>query len=62
LNESSRKIERASISKILSEDSRRLPENEMITIAPGFIGNYLNFLFSMEKTGWANLLTGFAVP
>ena len=39
----------SNISKILSEGSRRLPENDRITISPGFIGSYPNFFFSVEE-------------
>ncbi len=34
---------------MLSKGSRRLPENDRITIYPGFIGSYPNFYFSVEK-------------
>lgn len=39
----------SNISKMLSEGSRRLPENDRITIVPGFVGSYPNFFFSVEK-------------
>ena len=39
----------SNISKMLSEGSRRLPENDRITISPGFIGSYPNFFFSVEE-------------
>jgi hypothetical protein len=39
----------SNISKMLSEGSRRLPENDRITIFPGFIGSYPNFFFNVEK-------------
>ncbi len=39
----------SNISKILSEGSRRLPENDRITIAPGFIGSYPNFFFNVQE-------------
>jgi hypothetical protein len=39
----------SNISKMLSAGSRRMPENDRITIFPGFIGSYPNFFFSVEK-------------
>ena len=39
----------SNLSKMLSEGSRRLPENDKITIVPGFVGSYPNFFFSVEK-------------
>ena len=39
----------SNISKMLSEGSRRLPENDRITVVPGFVGSYPNFFFSVEK-------------
>ncbi|NOT10465.1 MAG: fatty acid cis/trans isomerase [Methylococcaceae bacterium] len=39
----------SNISKMLSEGSRRLPENDRLTVVPGFIGSYPNFFFSVEK-------------
>lgn len=44
-------IDRAysNISKMLSEGSRRLPENDKITIVPGFVGSYPNFSFVVDK-------------
>lgn len=37
------------ISKMVAMGSRRLPENDRITIVPGFVGSYPNFFFSLEK-------------
>lgn len=34
---------------MLAEESRRLPENDRLTIVPGIIGSYPNFFFSVEK-------------
>ena len=44
-------IDRAfsNISTMLGANSRRIPENDRITIYPGFIGSYPNFYFSVEK-------------
>ncbi|MDD5411950.1 MAG: fatty acid cis/trans isomerase [Methylobacter sp.] len=39
----------SNISKMLSEGSRRIPENDKITIVPGFIGSYPNFSFVVDK-------------
>ena len=39
----------SNISKMLSEGSRRIPENDRITIVPGFIGSYPNFSFVVDK-------------
>ncbi|MEC4749161.1 fatty acid cis/trans isomerase [Methylomicrobium sp. Wu6] len=39
----------SNISKMVSLGSRRLPENDKITIVPGFVGSYPNFFFSVEK-------------
>ena len=39
----------SNISTMLGENSRREPENDRITIYPGFIGSYPNFYFSVEK-------------
>ncbi|MGR9072792.1 MAG: fatty acid cis/trans isomerase [Gammaproteobacteria bacterium] len=38
----------SNISKMLSEGSRRLPEQDRLTVAPGFIGSYPNFFFSAD--------------
>ena len=38
----------SNISKLL-EGSNRLPEQDSITIVPGFIGSYPNFFFTVEK-------------
>ncbi len=40
----------SNISKLLSEDSNRLPDQDKITIVPGFIGSYPNFFFTVEKS------------
>ncbi|MGJ0485278.1 MAG: fatty acid cis/trans isomerase [Methylomicrobium sp.] len=39
----------SNISKMVAMGSRRLPENDRITIVPGFVGSYPNFFFSLEK-------------
>ena len=39
----------SNLSKMLTEGSRRLPENDKITIIPGIVGSYPNFFFSVEK-------------
>ena len=39
----------SNVSTILWENSRREPQNDRITIYPGFIGSYPNFYFSVEK-------------
>jgi hypothetical protein len=39
----------SNLSKLLREGSRRLPENDRLTIVPGFVGSYPNFFFSVEK-------------
>jgi hypothetical protein len=39
----------SNISTMLGENSRRTPENDRITIIPGFIGSYPNFFFSVEE-------------
>ncbi|MGY6276070.1 fatty acid cis/trans isomerase [Methylomonas sp. MgM2] len=39
----------SNISKMLSEGSRRLPEQDGITVVPGFVGSYPNFSFLVEK-------------
>ena len=39
----------SNISKLMSLDSLRLPENDRITIVPGFVGSYPNFFFTAEK-------------
>ncbi len=46
----------SNISKMLSEGSRRLPENDRITIFPGFIGSYPNFFFSVEEKQLAEVV------
>ncbi|MGZ8225508.1 MAG: fatty acid cis/trans isomerase [Methylococcaceae bacterium] len=45
----------SNISKMLSARSRRLPENDSITVTPGFVGSYPNFFFNVEN----NQLTEF---
>ncbi|MGZ8137325.1 MAG: fatty acid cis/trans isomerase, partial [Methylococcaceae bacterium] len=44
------------ISKMLSARSRRLPENDRITVTPGFVGSYPNFFFSVEKNQLAEFV------
>jgi hypothetical protein len=39
----------SNISTMLAENFRRMPENDTITVYPGFIGSYPNFYFSVEK-------------
>lgn len=39
----------SNISKLLFLDSSRLPENDTLTVVPGFVGSYPNFFFSVEK-------------
>ena len=39
----------SNISTMLGENFRRMPENDAITIYPGFIGSYSNFYFSVKK-------------
>jgi hypothetical protein len=39
----------SSLSRILFQDSRRVPEYDTLTVVPGFIGSYPNFFFSVEK-------------
>jgi hypothetical protein len=39
----------SNVSTMLWENSRREPQNDRITIYPGFIGSYPNFYFSVEK-------------
>jgi hypothetical protein len=34
---------------MLSEDSRRVPQNDRITIVAGFVGSYPNFFFHVEQ-------------
>ncbi len=45
------------LSKMLSEDSRRVPENDRMTIFSGFIGSYPNFFFSVEKNQLSEFVT-----
>ena len=40
----------SNISRLLFQDSLRLPENDTLTVAPGFIGSYPNFFFSVDKS------------
>ena len=44
-------IDRAysNLSKMLSEGSRRLPEDDKLTVVPGFVGSYPNFSFVVDK-------------
>ena len=39
----------SNLSTMIGENSRRMPENDRITIYPGFIGSYPNFYFNVEK-------------
>lgn len=39
----------SNISTMLGENFRRMPENDRLTIYPGFIGSYPNFFFSVKK-------------
>ena len=39
----------SNISTMLGQNSRREPQNDRITIYPGFIGSYPDFYFSVEK-------------
>jgi len=39
----------SNLSTMIGENSRRMPENDRITIYPGFIGSYPNFYLSVEK-------------
>ncbi|MDD5268738.1 MAG: fatty acid cis/trans isomerase [Methylococcales bacterium] len=39
----------SNISTMLGTNFRRMPENDRMTIYPGFIGSYPNFYFSVEK-------------
>jgi hypothetical protein len=39
----------SNISNMLAEASRRVPENDRITVFPGFIGSYPNFFFTVEQ-------------
>ncbi|MDP2100616.1 MAG: fatty acid cis/trans isomerase [Methylobacter sp.] len=39
----------SSLSRILFQDSRRVPEYDTLTVVPGFIGSYPNFFFSVDK-------------
>ena len=39
----------SNLSTMIGENSRRMPENDRITIVPGFIGSYPNFYLSVEK-------------
>jgi hypothetical protein len=38
----------SNISFIFAEDLRRLPEQDKMTVVPGFLGSYPNFFFSVE--------------
>ena len=37
------------ISTMIADDARRMPENDRMTVYPGFIGSYSNFFFSVEQ-------------
>jgi hypothetical protein len=39
----------SNISTMIGDDSRRMPENDRITVYAGFIGSYPNFYFSVEQ-------------
>ena len=39
----------SNISTMLGQNFRREPQNDTITVYPGFIGSYPNFYFSVEK-------------
>ncbi len=40
----------SNISKMLTLGSTRLPENDKLTIVPGFVGSYPNFFFSVDQS------------
>ena len=44
------------ISKMLSEGSRRLPDQDKITVYPGFMGSYPNFFFSVKQSQLAEFI------
>lgn len=46
----------ANISHLLFQDAMRLPENDTLTVVPGFIGSYPNFFFSVDKTGLSDFI------
>ncbi|MDD1611608.1 MAG: fatty acid cis/trans isomerase [Methylococcaceae bacterium] len=48
----------SNISKMLREGSSRLPENDKVTIVPGFVGSYPNFFFSVEKNRLGEFVNG----
>ncbi len=39
----------SNISTMIADNARRMPENDTITIYPGFIGSYPDFFFSVEQ-------------
>lgn len=39
----------SNISTMLADNARRMPENDRLTVYPGFIGSYPNFFFSVEQ-------------
>ncbi|MGR8979590.1 MAG: fatty acid cis/trans isomerase [Gammaproteobacteria bacterium] len=47
----------SNISKILSDGSSRLPENDSITVVPGFVGSYPNFFFAVDKNELGEFIT-----
>jgi hypothetical protein len=46
----------SNISKMLSEGSRRLPDQDKITVYPGFMGSYPNFFFSVKQSQLAEFI------
>ncbi len=44
------------ISQMIWQDSRRIPEMDTLTVAPGFIGSYPNFFFSVEQNQLADFI------
>ena len=40
----------SNISKMLTLGSTRLPDNDKLTIVPGFVGSYPNFFFSVDQS------------
>ncbi len=39
----------SNISITIAEDFRRIPENDTLTVVPGFVGSYPNFFFSVKQ-------------
>ena len=39
----------SNVSTVLREGSRRIPENDTVTVFPGFIGSYPNLFFNVDK-------------